>query len=109
MSFLNSIQNQSKKHEFPFDHWEYHNALTDGAIEEILKQISLMSVNIILHYDGTRAIDGGAAEFREGIASGGEAIKFRCFITKENAKQFPNLVKFINELQSKKYIKHYLK
>ena len=21
------IQNQSKKHEFPFDHWEYNNAL----------------------------------------------------------------------------------
>ena len=37
MSFLNSIQTQSKKHDFPFDHWEYHNALTDGAIEEIVK------------------------------------------------------------------------
>ena len=35
MSFLNSIKDKSKKHEFPFDHWEYHNALTDGAIEEI--------------------------------------------------------------------------
>ena len=35
------------------------------------------------------------------IASGGKAIKFRCFITKENASQFPHLVKFINELQSK--------
>ena len=34
----------------------------------------------------------------KGIASGGEAIKFRCFVTKENEKQFPNLVKFINEL-----------
>ena len=33
MSLLNSIQNQSKKHEFPFDHWEYYNALTDGAID----------------------------------------------------------------------------
>ena len=28
MSFLNSIQTQSKKHDFPFDHWEYHNALS---------------------------------------------------------------------------------
>ena len=54
-----------------------------------------------MSYDGTRAIDGGAAEFREGIASGGKAIKFRCFVTKENSAQFPNLVKFINELQSK--------
>ena len=44
-------------------------------------------------YDGTRAIDGGAAEFREGIASGGKAKKFRCFITKDNATQFPNLLK----------------
>ena len=37
MSFLNSIQNQSKKHEFPFDHWEYNDALTDGSIDEIIK------------------------------------------------------------------------
>ena len=37
MTFLNSIQNQSKKHEFPFDHYEYHNALTNEAIEEIVK------------------------------------------------------------------------
>ena len=101
MSFLNSIQNRSKKHGFPFDHWEYHNALTDGAIEEIVKaDIPDVSEHNLI-YDGTRAIDGGAAEFREGIASGGEAIKFRCFVTKENEKQFPNLVKFIKELQSK--------
>ena len=31
MSFLNSIQNQSKKHEFPFDHWEYNNSLSDES------------------------------------------------------------------------------
>ena len=37
MSFLNSIKNQSKKYEFPFDHWEYENALTDGAIKEIIE------------------------------------------------------------------------
>ena len=101
MSFLHSIQSKSKKHEFPFDHWEYDNALTDEAIKEIttadIPDVSKHNLN----YDGTRAIDGGAAEFREGIASGGKAIKFRCFVTKENASQFPNLVKFINELQSK--------
>ncbi len=100
MSFLNSIQTHSKKHDFPFDHWEYHNALTDGAIEEIVKADIPDVSKHNLSYDGTRAIDGGAAEFREGIASGGKAIKFRCFVTKENEKQFPNLVKFINELQS---------
>jgi hypothetical protein len=31
MSLLDSIQSQSKKHEFPFDHWEYNNALSDGC------------------------------------------------------------------------------
>ena len=41
-----------------------------------------------LNYDGTRAIDGGAAEFREGIASGGEAIKFRCFVQKKMKNNF---------------------
>ena len=101
MSLLDSIKNQSKKHEFPFDHWEYNNSLSDGAIEEIIKADIPDVSKHNLNYDGTRAIDGGAAEFREGIASGGEAIKFRRFVTKENEKQFPNLVKFINELQSK--------
>ncbi len=101
MTFLNSILKQSKKHEFPFDHWEYNNALSEEAINEIINADITDVSDHNLSYDGTRAIDGGAAEFREGIASGGKAIKFRCFITKENAPQFPNLVKFISELQSK--------
>ena len=101
MTFLNSIINESKKYEFPFDHWEYNNPLTEGAIQEITTADIPDVSKHNLAYDGTRAIDGGAAEFREGIASGGKAIKFRCFVSKENASQFPNLVKFINELQSK--------
>ena len=101
MSFLNSIKNNSKQYNFPFDHWEYSNALSDEAINEIVKADIPDVSKHNLNYDGTRAIDGRAAEFREGIASGGQAIKFRCFIKKENSTQFPNLVKFINELQSK--------
>ena len=101
MTFLNSIINESKKYEFPFDHWEYNNPLTEGAIQEIITADIPDVSKHNLAYDGTRAIDGGAAEFKEGIASGGKAIKFRCFVSKENASQFPNLVKFINELQSK--------
>ena len=101
MSFLNSILNQSKKHEFPFDHWEYSNALSDEQIEEIINTDIPDVSKHNLSYDGTRAIDGGAAEFREGIASGGKALKLRCFITKDNASQFPNLVNFVKELQSK--------
>ena len=101
MTFLNSILNQSKKYDFPFDHWEYNNALSENAIQEIITADIPDVSKHNLSYDGTRAIDGGAAEFREGIASGGKAIKFRCFVSKENATQFPHLVKFINELQSK--------
>ena len=101
MTFLNSIKNDSKKHDFPFDHWEYNNALSEEAIQEIVGADIPDVSKHNLSYDGTRAIDGGAAEFREGISSGGKAIKFRCFITKENASEFPNLVKFINELQAK--------
>ena len=105
MSFLKSIKEQSKKHDFPFDHWEYKNALTNEAIEEIIKADIPDVSKHNLNYDGTRAIDGGAAEFREGIASGGEAMKFRCFITNKNSSQFPHLVKFIKELQSKETYK----
>ncbi len=101
MSFLNSIKNNSTKHKIPFDHWEYSDALSEGSIEEIIKADIPDLSELNLSYDGTRAIDGGGAEFREGIASGGKAIKFRCFVSKENASQFPHLVKFINELQSK--------
>ena len=102
MTYLNSILNKSKKSDNPFVHWEYKEALSEDAIEEIINA-DIADVNEHnLIYDGTRAIDGGAAEFREGISSGGKAIKFRSFVTKENAQNFPNLVKFIKELQSKK-------
>ena len=101
MTFLNSILNESKKHDFPFEHWEYNRALSEGAIKEIVNADIPNVRDHNLSYDGTRAIDGGAAEFRKGIASGGKAIKFRCFVNKENATEFPHLVKFINELQSK--------
>ena len=101
MTFLDSIKNDSKKHDFPFVHWEYNNALTEEAIKEIINADIPDVSKHNLSYDGTRAIDGGSAEFRKGITSGGKAIKFRCFVTRENASQFPNLVKFIEELQSK--------
>ena len=101
MTFLSAILNKSKKHEYPFDHWEYSDALSDESVKEITNADVPDVGKHNLSYDGTRAIDGGAAEFRKGIASGGKAIKFRCFVTKENASQFPNLVKLINELQSK--------
>ena len=101
MSFLSSIKNNSKKFEKPFEHWELNKPLTDSQINEIINAEIDNPIEHDLNYDGTRAIDGGEGQFREGITDGGKALKFRCFITKENSNNFPNLTKFINELQNK--------
>ena len=65
MTFLNSILNNSRKHESPFDHWEYNDALNDDAINEIIYADIPDVRKHNLSYDGTRAIDGGGAEFRD--------------------------------------------
>jgi hypothetical protein len=101
MTFLNSILNNSKEHNDPFKHWELNEPLSQEAIDEIIRADIPDLNQLDLEYDGTRAIDGGTPEFRGGITSGGKAIKFRCFITKENTEKFPSLTKLINELQSK--------
>ena len=81
MSFLNSITSKSKKFEDPFTHWELNQPLTDLEINEIIKADIKNPSEYDLNYDGTRAIDVGEGKFREGISSGGKALKFRCFIT----------------------------
>ena len=101
MSFLNSINNNSKKFTDPFTHWELNKPLTEEQVNEIITADIANPIEHNLNYDGTRAIDGGEGNFRQGIADGGKALKFRCFITKENSKNFPHLTNFINELQSK--------
>ena len=105
MSFLNSIEKKSKKFESPFTHWELNEPLTEGQVNEIVNADIANPTEYNLNYDGTRAIDGGEGKFREGISDGGKALKFRCFITKENANKFPNLTNFIQELQNKKTYK----
>ena len=102
MSFLNSVLNQSKKYQEPFQHWELNQPLTEEQVKEIVNADIANPSEHNLNYDGTRAIDGGEGEFRKGISDGGKALKFRCFITKENANKFPNLTNFIQELQNKK-------
>ena len=101
MSFLKSLLNNSKKFNDPFTHWEINKPLTEPTIKEINNTDIANPIDYNLQYDGTRAIDGGEGKFREGISSGGQALKFRCFINKDNSNIFPNLTKFINELQSK--------
>ncbi len=101
MEFLKSLKNRIKYHNLPFDHWELDKPLTEESIKEICKTeiVDLTKMNI--NYDGTRAIDGGEGKFREGIKDGGKAVKFRCFVEKDNYKNFPNLTNLIEELRSK--------
>ena len=101
MSFLNSVLNKSKKYEDPFLHWELNEPLTEEQIKEIVNADIANPIEHSLNYDGTRAIDGGEGKFREGISDGGKALKFRCFITKDNSNEFPGLSNLIKELQNK--------
>ena len=101
MSFLNSVLNQSKKYEEPFSHWELNQPLTEEQVKEIVNADIANPSEHNLNYDGTRAIDGGEGKFRKGISDGGKALKFRCFITKENSNEFPALTNLIKELQNK--------
>ena len=101
MTFLNSINNKSQQFETAFKHWELNEPLSKEAINEIINADIANPNEHKLEYDGTRAIDGGEGKFREGITSGGKALKFRCFVTKENSKDFPGLTKFIEELRQK--------
>ena len=101
MEFLNSLKKRSKHFDSPFSHWELNEPLSRGAIDEICKTEITDLTQMNINYDGTRAIDDGGGEFRQGISSGGKAIKFRCFIGKDNSKDFPNLINLIEELRSK--------
>ena len=100
MTFLNSILEDSKEHADPFQHWELNKPLSGEAIKEINTAEIANVAEHNLTYDGTRAIDGGEGAYREGIKDGGKAKKIRCYVTKENSNQFPQLVKFIEELRS---------
>ena len=102
MSFFNSIINNSKKFLDPFTHWELNEPLTEEQIKEIVNADIVNPSDHNLNYDGTRAIDGGEGKFRKGISDGGKALKFRCFITKDNSNEFPALTNLIKELQDKK-------
>ena len=102
MELYNSLKSRLETFDKPFKHWAINQPLTEKAIKEVCNAEIANPINDGLNYDGTRAIDGGAPEFRKGLSHGGQALKFRCFITKDNSNEFPNLMKLIKELQSKK-------
>ena len=101
MNFLNSIKNKSKNSSDPFKYWEFKEPLTEEMIDEIYNAELDDPTNNDINYDGTRAIDGGEGKFREGITDGGKALKFRCFLDKNNSNEFPQLTKLAKELQKK--------
>ena len=101
MEFLNSLKKRSKHYDFPFSHWELNEPLTKGAINEICNTEIADLAQMNIDFDGTRAVDGGEGKFREGITSGGKAIKFRCFIKKDNSEYFSHINNLIEELRSK--------
>ena len=106
MELFNSLQTRLETYEKPFKHWAINQPLSELAIKEVCNAEISNPIIDGLEYDGTRAIDGGEGKFREGIKSGGKAKKYRCFVTKDNSKNFPQLLKFINELCSKKVYEH---
>ena len=106
MEFLNSLKERLKHYPSPFEHWELNKPLTQDAINEICKTEIMDLTKIKINYDGTRAIDGGEGKFRKGITDGGKALKFRCFVEKDNSKDYPHLTNLIEELRSKDIYRH---
>ena len=100
MELFKSLETRTKLYDDPFKHYEINQPLTEKAIEEICNTEIADPRKENLNYDGTRALDGGGGAFRAGIKDGGKAKKLRCYVTKENSNQFPNLTKFIDELRS---------
>ena len=105
MELFKSLETKTKNFNDPFQHFEINEPLTEEAIKEISDAEIADPRNVNLKYDGTRALDGGDGTFRSGIKDGGKAKKLRCYVTKENSNQFPNLTKLIEELRSEKVYK----
>ncbi len=102
MELFKSLETKTKNFNDPFQHFEINEPLTKETIEEISNAEIADPRNENLKYDGTRALDGGDGAYRPGIKDGGKAKKLRCYVTKENSNQFPNLTKLIEELRSEK-------
>jgi len=100
MSILNSVKT-SKHGTYPFRYWEVDKPLSEEMINELYNAKLDDPTAHNIEYDGTRAIDGGDGKLREGDKSGGKALKFRCFVSKENEKNYPEILKLVKELQTK--------
>lgn len=106
MSFYEQLKTNTQMYVDPFNHWEINQPLTQAMIDEIVHADIKDPNKEGLAYDGTRALDAGSGEFRKGIVSGGKADPFRCYVTKENATDFPALTTLIASLQTQETHEH---
>jgi Rps23 Pro-64 3,4-dihydroxylase Tpa1-like proline 4-hydroxylase len=98
MSFLDSVKNSTYFNN-PFPHCEFNSILNEEMIDEVY---SVFFAKNDLRYDGTRAIDGGIGKFRKGKSNKDSlSYDFRCFIDKNNSKDFKNLTYLVDELRQK--------
>ena len=101
MTFLNSILNNSKEHNDPFKHWEYNDALTDGAIEEIIKADIPDVSNNNLTMMAQEQLMVVQQNLEKVLHLVDRQLNLDVLLQKKMQEAFPHLVKFINELQSK--------
>ena len=89
MSKLYSSLLRATKHNEPWEYFTFGQCLTPQQIDEI-KTADINRTQVL--NDGTRS------GYKDGV--GKQNDKFREYITKENAGKYPELVKFIKELQT---------
>ena len=81
---------RATRHEEPWEYFTFGQALSPQQIDEI-RNADIKRDNVL--HDGTRS------GYKEGIEK--QNHKFRVYVTNENRSEYPELVSFIRELQSK--------
>ena len=89
MTIISALKNNLSHYAEPFNHWIINNPLSEKAIDEIYS-INFPEGKVI--FDGTRAGD----KTGENLLS-----KLRIFINKDNASEFPELLRIVKVMQSK--------
>jgi len=81
---------RATRHKEPWEYFTFGQALSPQQIDEI-RNADIKRDNVL--HDGTRS------GYKEGIEK--QNHKFRAYVTNENRSEYPELVSFIKELQSK--------
>ena len=93
MTLVNSLQNHTENHSYPFNHWTIDQPLSQKAIDEIYR-VQIPEGEVI--FDGTRA----------GDKTGQDLLgKLRVYINRDNCNDFPELNNLIQEMRSQECTK----